>query len=70
MSDQGRSKVVSMSRMDAGEVLRGVEAYRQWRRARARMVQSFQELLEAVEELGRLRTVSLERLRRSRGRLR
>jgi hypothetical protein len=59
-----------LTRLDLAEVARHVEAYRQWREARAKMVRSFTEMLEAVDELGRLRTVPVERLRRARVRRR
>jgi hypothetical protein len=58
---------MSLAGLDVGEVERHVEAYREFRQARGRMVQVFAELLEAVDELGRLRTVSVERLRRGGG---
>jgi len=46
------------------QVERQVEAYRQWRQVRAKMVRSFTEVLKAVDELGRRRTLPVERLRR------
>jgi hypothetical protein len=52
--------------LDDAQVQREVEAYRQWRQARAKMVRTFTEVLEAVDRLGRVRTVSLERLRHAR----
>lgn len=64
VSDGGRSRTVSLAGLDLGEVQGQVEAYRQWRQARAQMVQEFTEVLEAVDEMGRLRTVAVERLRR------
>lgn len=67
VSQAGRSKTVPLIGLVAAEVSQGVEAYRQWRQARAGLVQNFHALLEAVDELGRLRTVPVERLREARG---
>lgn len=68
VSEGGRSHTVSLVGLDEAEVEREVETYRQWRQARAKRVQSFTELLEAVDQLGRLRTMAVERLRQARGR--
>ncbi len=70
VSDGQRSRTVSLAGLDLHEVALEVEAYRQWRQARAKMVRSFTEVLEAVDELGRWRTVPVDRLRRARGRRR
>lgn len=64
VSQGGRSRALSLAGLDVAEVERQVEAYREFRQARGRMVQAFAELLKAVDELGRLRTVPVERLRR------
>ena len=70
MSDGRRSRTVPLTALDVAEVARQVEAYRQWREARAQIVRSFAEMLEAVDDLGRLRTVTVEGLRRARARRR
>lgn len=66
VSDGRRSRTVSWRGLDPSEVTRHVEAYRQWREARAKIVQGFSHLLEAVDELGQLRTVPVEGLRQVR----
>lgn len=68
VSEGGRSKAMSLAGFDEEEVSRGVDAFRQWKRARAQIVRAFAELLEAVDHLGRLRTVDVESLRRRGGR--
>jgi hypothetical protein len=55
---------MSLAGLDLAEVEGLVEAYRQWRQARAKMVRGFAEVLQAVDELGRLRSVPVERRRR------
>jgi len=70
VSDGRRSRTVPLRGLDLAEVGRHVEAYRQWRQARAQIVQSFEAMLETVDDLGRLRTVTVEGLRRARGRCR
>ena len=65
VSDGGRSKAMSLVGLDVAEVSRGVEASRHWRRTRTQIVRTFAEVLEAVDQLGRLRTVPVERLRRA-----
>jgi len=64
VSEGGRSRGVSLAGVDMAQVERQVEAYRQWRQVRAKMVRSFTEVLKAVDELGRRRTLPVERLRR------
>jgi len=66
VSDGRRSRQVSLVGLDLAEVTRHVEVYRQWRKARAKIVESFRGLLEAVDELGRLRTVPVQRLQGAR----
>lgn len=66
MSAGGRSRILSLAGLDRARVRREVEAYRRWREARARMVRIFREVLEAVDRLGRVRTVPIERLRPAR----
>lgn len=66
VSAGGRSRTISLAGLDDAQMRREVEAYRQWRQARAKMVRTFTEMLEAVDRLGRVRTVSIERLRHAR----
>jgi hypothetical protein len=70
VSDGRRSHTVPLTGLDLAGVARQVDTYRQWREARAKIVRSFGEVLQAVDELGRLRTVSVERLRHARVRRR
>lgn len=70
VSDGRRSRTVPLAGLDLAEVARRVEAYRQWREARAQIVRNIEEMLEVVDELGRLRTTPVERLRRARVRRR
>ncbi len=68
VSDGRRSHPVSLAGLDLAEVERQVEAYRQWRQTRAKIVRSFAEFLEAGDELARLRTVPLRHGVRTRSR--
>ena len=60
----GRSRTLPLAGVDREELSRHVGAYRELRRVRAEMVRTFDELLEAVDKLERLREISLERLKR------
>lgn len=62
----GRSRTISLAGLDCVQLHREVETYRQWRQARAEMVRVFAEIVQAVDQLGQVRTISAERLRQSR----
>lgn len=68
VSTRGRSRTIPLGGLNEAHLRRHVQAYRQWRGARARMVKVFGRVLEAVDRLGRLRTVGVERLRDTRRR--
>ena len=60
----GRSQTLPLTGVDREELSQHVGAYRELRRARAEMVRTFDELLEVVDKLERLREIGLERLKR------
>ncbi len=70
VSRHGRPHTVPLAGVDLEDVERHVEAYREWRAARALIVQALAQMLQAVDALARLRTIRVKDLRRGRGRTR
>jgi hypothetical protein len=60
----GRSRTLPLTGVDREELSQHVGVYREFRRVRAEMVRTFDELLRQVDKLERLREIGLERLRR------
>lgn len=62
----GRSRTLPLTGVDREKLFQCVGAYRELCRVRAELVRAFGELLQQVDRLGRLREISLERLKRRR----
>jgi len=60
-------RIVTVSRMEAETVRSLTLGYRQFREARAGMARTFGALVRTFDELGRLRIVGVQDLRRSGG---
>ena len=60
-------RILTVSRVDAETIRSLTLGYRQFREARAGMAQTFQALVRTFDELGRLRSVGVQDLRRSGG---
>ena len=66
VSEGGRSRTVPVRGVDREALAECVRAYREHRRARARMVKAFDDLVAAVDELERARAIALAQVRRRR----
>lgn len=60
-------RIVTVSRMEAETVRSLTLGYRQFREARAGMARAFRDMVRTFDELGRLRSVGVQELRRSSG---
>lgn len=63
----GRSRAVPLSGVDRAKLLKCVDIYREFRKTRAEMVKTFNEMLVEVDQLERLREIRIERLRQRAG---
>jgi hypothetical protein len=59
--DKGRTKKVPLLGAHADRIKAAVLAYRQFRKARARMAKTFQQLLQEVNRIQRLREIPWQR---------